>query len=101
MAINDGWREGATKAIANDRQITSNNKMQNQSPGTGPRTGPGKRVSAGPSDDYREVTCRTEVVTATRLETRGLLPEEADTQTDAATPGRAFRPGDSTCPRMT
>lgn len=56
MKMSDGWRlmmdggRGATKAIANDRQITPNNKMQNQSPGTGPRTGPGKRVLAGPSD---------------------------------------------------
>jgi len=81
MKMSDGWRlmmdgrKGTTKAIANDRQITPNNKCR-------------IRVL-----ELAHAQVRAEVVKAPRLEMRGLLPEEADTQTDAATPGRGVQAG--------
>lgn len=43
--------------------------------------------------DNRGVTYRTEVVKVTRLEMGGGTPQEADTQTDAVTPGRGDQVG--------
>jgi len=44
-------------------------------------------------NENRGVTYRTEVVKVTRLEIGGGTPQEADTQTDAVTPGRGDQVG--------